>query len=480
MKHSYHVIIVGSGLAGLAAAELLSRYGLPILVIDDNAHIGGQLLRKPPHAGNGGKRFEPDRLKRRGAGLAARLQKGNVQILNGTQVLGIYPEHTLLVEDSRGHVSEYHANTLILATGARERQMPFKGWTLPGVMSTGAAQILMKSSGILPGRRTLIGGCGPLMLVLAAEILSNRGEIQAVLDQSSTAMKLKAVTAGPAIWPKLLEGAIYMARLVVARVPVKQRVLIVEARGRHQLEEVVVASVDAGGRIVRGTERIYATDTLAVGYGFSPNIELPQQAGCAIKYSKAKGGWFVDVDDAMKTTVADIYAVGETTGIAGAGKSFIEGRIAAWDILKKRGVVDFQTYESNARPLMRRRSRQVQYGRFLNHLCRLQPGCFADIPDETVICRCEEITMGTIRSQLDNDFTTMNGIKKATRSGMGNCQGRTCGPILFDILSAHSHRPPDGIGCTSARAPVKTVTLGALAKMTVNTAQGDGDKCRPR
>jgi len=95
MKHSYHAIIVGSGLAGLAAADLLSRYGLPILVIDDNAHIGGQLLRKPPHAGNGGKRFEPDRLKRRGARLAARLQKGNVQILNGTQVLGIYPEHTL-------------------------------------------------------------------------------------------------------------------------------------------------------------------------------------------------------------------------------------------------------------------------------------------------------------------------------------------------------------------------------------------------
>ena len=477
MKHSYHVIIVGSGLAGLAAADLLSGYGLHILVIDDNAHIGGQLLRKLPQAGSGGKRFEPDLLKRRGVRLAERLQRGNVQILNDTQVLGIYPKHTLLVEDRRRRVSEYHSEALILATGARERQLPFKGWTLPGVMSTGAAQILMKSSGILPGRQTLIGGCGPLMLVLAAEILSNRGEVMAVLDQSSTAMKLKAVTAGPAIWPKLLEGATYMARLAVARVQVKQRVRIVEARGRHQLEEVVVASIDAGGRIVQGTERIYPTDTLAVGYGFSPNIELPQQAGCAIKYSKAKGGWFVDVGDAMETTVADIYAVGETTGIAGAGKSFIEGRIAAWDILKKRSMVGRQTHESNARPLMRQRSRQVQYGRFLNHLCRLQPGCYADIPDETVICRCEEITMATIRSQLNNDFTTMNDLKKATRCGMGNCQGRTCGPILFDILSAHSHRPPDGIGCTSARAPVKTVTLGALAKMTANTAQDDGNKC---
>ena len=477
MKYSYHVIIVGSGLAGLAAADILSRYGFHILVIDDNAHIGGQLLRKLPHAAVAGKRFEPDRLKRQGARLAARIKKGKVQVLNGAQVLGIYPEHILLVEDSRGHVFEYRAEALILATGARERQLPFKGWTLPGVMSTGAAQILMKSSGILPGRKTLVGGCGPLMLVVAAEIVTNQGEVQAVLDQSVAAMKLKAVTAGSAIWPKLLEGATYLARLVAARVPMKQGVRIVEARGRDQLEAVVVASVDADGRIVRGTERIYPTDTLAVGYGFSPNIELPQQAGCMVKFSKAKGGWYVDVKETMVTTVADIYAVGETTGIAGAGKSFIEGRIAAWAILNKQGVVDWQTHETNTRSLMRQRDRQVQYGRFLNHLCRLHPSCYADIPDETVICRCEEISMGDIRSQLNNDFTTMNGIKKATRCGMGNCQGRTCGPILFDILSAHSQRSPKAIGCTSARAPVKTITLGALAKMTANTAQDDGNKC---
>lgn len=473
MKHSYHVVIVGSGLAGLAAADILSRYGLNILVVDDNAHIGGQLLRKPPQAGSGGKRFEPDRLKRQGARLAARLQKGNVQVLKGAQVLGIYPEHILLVEDRRGHVSEYRADALILATGARERQLPFKGWTLPGVMSTGAAQILMKSSGILPGRKTLIGGCSPLMLVLAAEILASRGEVLAVLDQSSSAMKLKAVSAGPAIWPKLLEGATYIARLAAARVPMKQGVRVVEARGGRQLQEVVAARIDADGRIVQGTERIYPTDTLAVGYGFSPNIELPQQAGCAVNFSSAKGGWYVDVKENMASTVADIYAAGETTGIAGGGKSFVEGSIAAWAILNRQGAVDRQTYETNTRPLMRRRDREVQYGRFLNRLCRLQPGCYADIPDETVICRCEEITMGDIRSRLNNDFTTMNGIKKATRCGMGNCQGRICGPILFDILSAYSHRQPKAIGCTSARAPVKTVALGALAQMTTGSGKDD-------
>ena len=364
---------------------------------------------------------------------------------------------------------------MILATGARERHLPFKGWTLPGVMTTGAAQILMKGSGILPGRKTLIGGCGPLMLVLAAEILANGGKVRAVLDQSVAAGKLKAVTAGPSIWPKLLEGAVYLTRLAAARVPMKQGVRIVEARGRHELEAVVTARVDTNGCIIQGTEQIYPTDTLAVGYGFSPNIELPQQAGCSVSHAVDKGGWHVDVSATMATSVDDIYAVGETTGIAGAGKSLIEGQIAAWDILFKQGRVDRQTGEKHSRPLMRRRSRQVRYGHFLNQLCRLQPDCCADIPDEVIVCRCEEISMGEVRRQLNNGFATMNGIKKATRCGMGNCQGRTCGPILFDMISAFSQRPPVAVGYPSARAPVKTVTLGALAKMTTSLDRGPGN-----
>ncbi|MGD8335782.1 MAG: FAD/NAD(P)-binding oxidoreductase [Desulfobacterales bacterium] len=476
MNRQYQVIIVGSGLAGMAAADLLSRHGLSVLVVDDNAHSGGQLLRKPLYAGKLGRRFEPDRLKRWGMQLLEKLRKSKVHFLNGTQVLGIYPERTLLVEQSRGYVAEYCADSMILATGARERHLPFTGWTLPGVMATGAAQILMKSSGILPGRKTLIGGCGPLMLVLAAEILANGGKVRAVLDQCKAAKKLNAITAGPAIWPKLFEGAVYLTRLAAARVPMKQGVRLVEARGRQELEAVVAARVDTNDCIIQGTEKIYPTNTLAVGYGFSPNIELPQQAGCSVSYSVDKGGWHVNVDASMATTVTDIYAVGETTGIAGAGKSLIEGQIAAWDFLYRQGRVNRKDLENQIGPLMSQRGRQLQYGRFINQLCRLEPDCYTGISDETMICRCEEVTMGEVRRQLYNGFATMNGIKKATRCGMGNCQGRTCGPILFDIISAFTQRPPASVGYTSARSPVKTVSLGALAQMTMNSREDHEDR----
>jgi NADPH-dependent 2,4-dienoyl-CoA reductase/sulfur reductase-like enzyme len=470
VKH-HSVIMVGSGLAGLAAADLLCRHGLDVLIIDENAHTGGQLLRKPPNSANGRRRFEPDSFKRLGFRIAGRLAKHKVRLLKGTQVLGIYPENTLLLAHHWGDVCEHRADTLILATGARERYLPFKGWTLPGVMSTGAAQILMKSSGILPGANHLIGGSGPLMFVLAAEILANRGSVQAVLDQSGLAAKLRVLNAGTAVWPKLFEGALCLLRLAAAKVPVKQSMRIVEARGSWELEAVVAARLDIRNRVIQGTERIYRTDSLAVGYGFAPNIELAQQAGCVLSHSADKGGWYVDVNATMATSVTNIYAAGEISGIAGAGKSLIEGRIAAWDILYRQGRVDWKQYEECIRPLIRQRRQQVRYGRFLNRLGRPAADCYADIPDETVICRCEEITLGEIRKQLNNGFFTMNSIKKSTRCGMGHCQGRTCGPIVFDIIHSSGQISAQTIGWTVSRAPVRTVALGAVARMSTS---GDG------
>ena len=469
------VIIVGSGIAGLAAADLLSRYGLSVLVVDDNAHTGGQLVRtfRNIETAHGG--FEPDRFKRRARRLATVLHTRPVEFLKSSQALGLYPEGTLLVEDRRRRVFEYQAQTVILATGARERYLPFKGWALPGVMSTGAAQILMKSSGILPGANTLIGGCSPLMFALAAEILASGGRVYAILDQSKTAHKLQTLKAGPTVVPKILEGVFYLIRLAAARVPVRQGVRIVAARGGRELEAVVTAKVDTSGHIIQGTEHTYRTDTLAVGYGFAPNIELPLQAGCDVSYAVDKGGWFVAVDSSMTTSIPGIYAVGEATGIAGAGKSFIEGRLAALNILVKEGRVSRQVYTGQARALLRRHRQEIRFGHFFNLAFRPPPGAYVDIPDETTVCRCEEITLGEIRRQVNNGFTSLRGIKMATRCGMGSCQGRICGPILFDIISALAGRPPTAVGCNSARSPVKAVALDALAKMELTTAAKSSD-----
>jgi D-hydroxyproline dehydrogenase subunit alpha len=472
MAEVHQVIIVGSGIAGLAAAERLCAHGLRVLVVDDNARSGGQLLRKPIFGQGSGSCFEPDRIKHRGLRLSAALGQGRVEMLQNAQVLGIYPERTLLVEAKPGRVAEYQAQAVILATGARERQVPFKGWTLPGVISTGGAQILMKGSGILPGARPLIAGCGPLLYVVGAQILAKGGKLMGILDLRSTTDKVKVLGAGPAMGSKLLEGALCLARLAAARVPVRQRMRVLEARGHHCLESVVAARVDARGRVRPGSEKVYSVDTLAMGHGFAPNIELPLQAGCRVRYTDAGGGWHVAVNAAMQTSVTGIYAVGETTGVGGGGKSLVEGRLAAWHILKAMGRVTPAAHRRQVRHLEGQRRRQVIYGGFINRLCQPPRALYSDLPDETLICRCEEIRLGEIRRALGNGFTTLDGIKRATRCGMGLCQGRTCGPILIDLLRYAGGEGPEASGRPSSRVPVKTVTLGALARMTALDGTG--------
>ena len=170
----------------------------------------------------------------------------------------------------------------------------------------------------------------------------------------------------------------------------------------------------------------------------------------------------------METSVENLYAAGETTGIAGAKKSYIEGKIAALSILQKLGIGDTNARQRQLIPLQRLWQHQRQYGKFLNLLCHIPAASYAAISDDTIICRCEDVTMGEIRKKLSNGFTTMGSLKKASRSGMGNCQGRICGPILHDILAAYTRKSPTQIGPLSIRPPIKAVPLEALATLYID------------
>jgi D-hydroxyproline dehydrogenase subunit alpha len=477
VKQAYDVVIVGSGVAGIAAANTLAGHGLEILVIDENPHAGGQILRKECRKTDGFWEFDPDPVRSgRGASIQKIVQslrpvrrpKG-ITCVHQARVLGIFLDRQLLVHVpdllcsggvGPGRVLEVEAGCLLLATGARERWLPFKGWTLPGVMSLGAAQILMKSSGILPARHTLIAGTSPLQTVLALEILKNKGKVTAVLDENHFTKKLGLLPLLKHHVALAGEGAMQMLCLLIRQVRFRQGVRVKEARGKTELETVVTAGLDRKGNMEPGTCQTYPAGALAVGHGFSPNIELPVQAGCALDYDADKGGWVVRVDHALETSVAAVYAAGEITGIAGAGKSFVEGKLAALSILEK---LEKKTGpDTCVRELVRMQKQQLGYAAFLNQLCQVPLSAYEAIEDDVLICRCEEISMGEIRKQISRGFLTTGSLKKATRCGMGRCQGRICQPVLFDILLALTGRPPEQAGSPSSRAPVKNVPLGAF------------------
>lgn len=459
----YDVVIVGSGFSGIAAAGMLADRQLNILMVDENIHIGGQLLRKvPPILGNYSA-YKPDHTKKIGFRFVENVRQKRITILNRTCVVGVYPGNRLMLESERKTIYDITCDVLLFATGARERYLPFKGWTLPGVYSTGMVQVLMKSSGILPSKRIMIGGSGLFLFSVAYEYLKNKGKVLAVLEQTGMMGKVKMLPALAHQFAKVAEGAKFLSKIFFSGVPVKHRQKILEARGNEALEEVVTGRVDSSGKVIPGSERIYQTDALGIGYGFVPNIEGPQQAGCELQYTPDMGGWIVKVNSHLETSQENILAAGEITGVGGAFKSIDEGKIAALTILKKFQKIDEVDFQRQMKRLTKKRKHHLQFTHYFNSLYRVPEQAFLDIPDDTIVCRCEDITFGDIKKGIAEGYDTPMALKSGMRLSMGNCQGRTCGPVVYDILSAVTKTDANSFGPFNTRQPMKPVSIEALA-----------------
>ncbi|MCP4220933.1 MAG: NAD(P)/FAD-dependent oxidoreductase [bacterium] len=458
----YNIVIVGSGFSGIAAANILAGHGLSILLMDENLHIGGQLLRKIPDQLGEYSSYTPDYTKKIGFNFIKSLKEKKLEILNRASLVGIYDDKKLMVETREKEVFAIEYDTLLFATGARERFYPFKGWTLPGVYSAGMVQVMMKSSGILPARNIVIGGSGLFLFSVAHEFLKNKGKVAAVLEQTGMMDKVKLIPTLLHQLSKAVEGGKYLSRIYLSGTPVRYRKKIIEARGNGCLEELVVGKVDGNGKLVTGSEKIYKTEALGLGYGFVPNVEGPQLAGCQLEYSVGKGGWVVKVEDNLTTSVADILAAGEITGVGGAFKSITEGQIAAYTILNQLGKLENSEYNTVMKKLTTKRKHQLQFTEYFNSLYRPPVNALLEVPDETVVCRCESVTMGDIKQSVALGCTDANSLKMGVRTAMGNCQGRTCGPIIYDIMSCLTQKQPENAGTFSARPPLKPLSIGSL------------------
>lgn len=462
-SQNYDVVIIGSGFSGVVAAGMLAGNGLSVLMVDENLHVGGQLLRKiPGHLGDI-PNYSPDYVKKTGFAFVENVKQKKITIMNRTCLIGIYPGNRLMMESQRKEILDITAGVILFATGARERYMPFKGWTLPGVYSAGMVQVMMKSSGVMPAKQILVGGSGLFLFSVAYEFLKNKGKVLAVLEQTPMLEKIKLLPQLFHQASKFTEGGKYLSKLFFSGVPTRYRRRIIEARGNGTLQEVVVGKVDGNGKPVEGKEKIYRTEALAVGYGFVPNTEAPQLAGCKLRFAGDLGGWIVDVNHRLETSVENILAAGEITGVGGGLKSLDEGKIAALTILRKFDKIDDEEYERSMKKLTKKRRYHLAFAHYFNSLYRPAPETLLDIPDDTIVCRCEDITIGEIKKGIQCGYDNPMALKSGMRISMGNCQGRTCGPVVYDIVNAVTGQDPEKSGPFNVRPPLKPVSMEALA-----------------
>jgi thioredoxin reductase/bacterioferritin-associated ferredoxin len=464
------LVILGAGPGGLAAATEASRAGASVTLLDENPKPGGQIYRQ---FHEGFHVTSPATLGHdymRGQKLLDEFSslRDRVALLDGALVWGLFNGNELAFHRGENSYSVRYGK-LIIAAGAYDRPVPFPGWTLPGVFTAGGAQTLVKTQRVLPGEKFLLAGTGPLQLTLANQIADAGGRVEAIAEAGHVDNWFKLAASALGQWQLLSDAMRYLLGIRKARIPLWRNHIIVEARGDGQVEEAVVAQVDRDWRPKGGTRKTLKVDTICVGYGFVPSVELTRLAECEHRYEPRLGGWIPVRDHNMETSVPGVYAVGDCTGVAGSLVAIEEGRIAGISAARSLGHLSAGEARKSMEPSRRRLGGLARLRRVLDEVSAPRPGLFELANDDTIVCRCEEITLGQIKEALAEgalaeDATGMRELKRTTRMGMGPCQGRMCGPAIQEMIAREKNLPHGSIGHLNPRPPVKPVPLKALAE----------------
>jgi NADPH-dependent 2,4-dienoyl-CoA reductase/sulfur reductase-like enzyme len=457
------VVIVGAGPAGVAAAIALAEAGLTPLLVDENPRPGGQIYRQPPLTLLTGSAAPGSSSTRRGAALLTRFRalRDSMEYIPGAVAWGLFSERRLAVTHS-GDSQLIDAEHLILATGAYEYLPPFPGWTLPGVMTPGGAQTLAKTMNVLPGRRVLVAGTGPFLLVVAEQLQRAGVKVLGVVEMAPAIEALR-VLPGLLTHPGLFwEGAKYLIRLRRTGIPVYRGHLLIEANGDGGVREAVFAPCDAEGRPDRSRCKTVRVDTICAGYGFVPRIQLAQLAGCELVYEEPRGGWIPRRDGDLRTSVPGIWVAGDGGGVSGALAAEAEGSRVGLAVARRLGALTEQAWRTRSASIDRQLSRLRRFRDALERLHRLRRGLETLASPGTLVCRCEELTRAEVETGITSGGTDVRTLKVMTRLGMGPCQGLMCWPATSRMIAACSGRTVEAAGPASVRPPIGPVSVSAL------------------
>lgn len=493
----YDVVVVGGGPAGMAAAATAVEARLTVALLDAGAGLGGQYWRhpapalgsdpsgadQPADADTAGQHHDRSTflhlratiLRARTAGSLALLLSHHVwTITNPSAPHPDSPSPEFLVRavdrthGPGGDVEQVvRAGRLILATGAYDRSLPFPGWDLPGVMTAGGLQALLKADAVAAGTRIAVGGTGPFLLPVASGLARHGAQVVGVFESGPLRTWSRYA---PALLPnlgKLFEGAGYAATMARHRIPYRHSSMIVEAHGTRRVEAVTVGRLSASGRLQPGSRQRIAVDAVGVGWGFNPQLDLALALKCELSEQVDRTP-VVAVDTRQRSSVAGVYVAGEVTGVGGAMLAVCEGRLAGASVVADaaRESTDSQSAAEGpdraSQVLLKKRARLRAFADVLQRAHPVPAGWAEPLEPETIVCRCEEISYGAVcQIARQHAASDPRQLKQLSRVGMGWCQGRVCGFAAARLMAELSGQPID---TTAAPRPVAApISLGALA-----------------
>ncbi|MEX1077876.1 MAG: FAD-dependent oxidoreductase [Homoserinimonas sp.] len=459
------VVVIGAGPSGLAAASVAAEGGLDVVLLDERGKLGGQYYKQPAPD------FDLDEHRldgqyRRGRALIERARTSGVRILDRAKVWGAFaPDH--IVAASPVERWTIRAKRVVLATGAYERGVPMPGWTLPGVMTTGAAQTLSRSYQVSPGQRVLVAGNGPLNMQVAAELAAAGARVVALVELANPVRASNAFSgasmalASPGL---IADGAKYTLALARSRVPVITGSAVVRMTGDASgVTGAVIARVRHDGTPEAGTERTFEVDAVCMGYGFLPSNEIARMLGCRHSWDEGLKSLVIDRDGDGRTSVPEAFVIGDSAQVHGAKVAQAHGVIAGEAIL-----ADLRQGRSRSRDreLVTSRRDLARNLRFQNALNRVfaAPVLTVELATpQTTVCRCESLSLETVSRGLDDLTTSAGASKRVSRVGMGKCQGRYCGPVVIALSASRSGVTVGERSGFAPQVPFKPTPISVIA-----------------
>ncbi len=461
MTRKFDVVVVGAGPAGMSAAIGMRALGLSVLVVDEQPAPGGQIWRAVESVAPTATGAILGDEYRAGSDVAMRFRACGAVYEPQTQVWQIEPGWRVFMKRN-GQADVVRADQVVLAIGAQERPAPFPGWTLPGVLTVGAAQILLKTSRQVPSDPVWIVGSGPLPLLYMAQLLRAGGRIAGWLDTSPPGEWRRALPwLGSALadWPEIGKGMAWLREIRRAGTRRIRGVQSLCALGDGRLQELEYRQLNGK------TTRVPASVLLS-HEGVVPSIHMTQALGCTHTWNNQQRCLMPELDDWGQTSKTGVFVAGDGAGIGGAKAACVRGELVALGVAQQAGRLPVETAIVQAAVLWERLRKLLRLRPMLDALYPPRASIFSP-SDETIVCRCEELTAGDIRKAAAIGSPGPNQLKAFTRAGMGPCQGRQCGYTVTHIIAAEQNRSAADVGFQRIRPPLKPLTLGELASMNI-------------
>jgi thioredoxin reductase len=451
MSKLYDVAILGAGPGGMSAALELANRNLSIVVLDRKATPGGQIYRDVSNSplqdtSALGKEYED------GAELVRSFEAANIERIQGADVWHVGEDGTILFSLD-GQTKSLGAKEIILSPGAMERPFPIPGWQLPGVMSAGSAQVMLKSDGLVKDG-AIFAGCGPLLYLIVAQYIRLGVSVKALVDTTQAGSYLKASRlVGGALAKRsyIAKGLSLIAEIKRAGIPIHKGAKDLRILGKDKAQGV--SFLRKGKNITLDADHVF------LHQGVLPNLNMTKALGLEHHWSKTQLCWTPTLDQWSQSSIPHIAVVGDAAGILGADAARATGRVAARKVLCNLGLLSREELENTSRADLSEIKDQQKFRAFLDVLYEPYEGHRIPEDPDCLVCRCEEQTVAQLREGFEQGAQDPNALKSQTRCGMGPCQGRQCGHTVSELLAKWRYESVEEVGYYRLRSPQRLLSI---------------------